>query len=787
MTLVALGGVKTAQNYAAAQASSKNYSIAKAIPVKAPNYVGRAIAASHINLGLEQAPSDSNNFYAGLSFNTIAMGSEGAAALIGTIPWVKKTPWAKNLVDGVAKFAKDNPFAKNFCNVEYDWNPDPSGCILHLKFNLLVLTKLSKNQQDVFLEQFSNVLKTAGINANSVKILILQQKRLLKKYASTATPLNSFANDSSKFNDDQRRKIELRISINPNTALGQNKDPTKLGQKNLQLRIGFQFSKFIPFKKGFKGFGLTGSAGFALFCAIRQLANGELRFTIGAEIDADTKLGYGSFATLGFANTFKMNYLRQKDGHLGIEVMDNGRTAFMPLPKEFEENVRLLNLGNLNGVRESVQPTHNLEDYLTNRFTDKLPKPVLERAKLLKKYSDTGKPVLDFVARATFKLAEKKVIQEGVHIGIQTVNRGLKKIVPQIAKKMPWIGEIAEASNEIGWAIAGVTAVHDLWEWNQNRQYRDIIKDLYTKGVYRPDQGIKYVFDQTKKNNDSMIGFYAKDIAATIDYAVHNNANVLDINMRREWSKKLKYIGKTSQETQIVRLVAATILGREDAIKDNLKLKMQTPQEAGSYENAAMNNQMVISLNNLKDIKSKTLAPIDPKNDTKYRKVGQGFNSIKTANIDGDIIEAIPGQVAFNDKTTWRIMMTSGDGLSSTINAPLTGQIELKAFASTADLIKSLKRDINAQRSQFKKVPAYIKPYQDNLYGRVITATPLYMKKSGEIMWRVTTKSKSGASINIYNTLGLDNQTGYQFDRNDLQQGHIFRIELDGKIKNTRK
>jgi hypothetical protein len=380
-------------------------------------------------------------------------------------------------------------------------------------------------------------------------------------------------------------------------------------------------------------------------------------------------------------------------------------------------------------------------------------------------------------ATSTVKLGAKALPVIG-KIGQGALTKIGEKTAGHIVKKA-FVGLAVGATKfagPIGLAISGLMLVNDFIEWKKEK-YENHISKLVDAKIYNPDYAISHMIHYAKVYENYFIGRQGRVLSAVIDRAIIEG-KVDPIKLRQQWNKKLEYVGKTPAETQAARILAAIVLGRIDVIDKNIDRKFHTPTSLSSLEATQHHNQMVASLgSDLNGSKSEKLIQATPNT--------KGFRSFSMNILEGHL-SATPSQIDENGNSKWLLTFKTQDGLSLTFYKTFDKQISVSDFTKNSTLYKTFANSINTQRAKFTKTPSYIKPWQGTLYGNPVTAIPLYMKKDGSIMWKVTATS-NGKTVTIYESLGLDNQTGYQFDSSDLQDGHIFKIRLDNIISGREK
>jgi hypothetical protein len=111
--------------------------------------------------------------------------------------------------------------------------------------------------------------------------------------------------------------------------------------------------------------------------------------------------------------------------------------------------------------------------------------------------------------------------------------------------------------------------------------------------------------------------------------------------------------------------------------------------------------------------------------------------------------------------TTWSITLTTGDGLTATLNAGLKKQFTLKDIAYATPLHQTLIRMIQAEREKLPKLTTTYKPYTTKLNGQIFTAKFIRTSANGNNIWQVKGKSDTGIPVEIYGEVkgqfGADN------------------------------
>ncbi len=533
------------------------------------------------------------------------------------------------------------------------------------------------------------------------------------------------------------------------------------------------------------------------FVSPRFYPNGTIKLVHGAEFNFPTKLGYNNFIPFGFVNSVEGNSVRQKNGVLGVNVNHNGWRAFIPIPVEIANGLKKFNLLGTQGIKESHEQTSSVREYTEKVFSSQVPPELVKQASEFKEVADKGKPILQMLNVAAVsanagittqmvtqgtKAAAPKIGQGITKIATRVAPKVVAKIAPVLARGAPWLlkGALVTVADYLAWPVAILTGAHMFYEYNRDRDFQKSVEILSEKKAYKPDIAIAAALALMKKSGEYFVGSEAKVLSAVIDNAVlSGKAN--PVSLRQEWSKKLNYTGKNLKETKLVRVLAATILGRRDVVSDNLSIakpeNSQTFEKIFSNEDRLAIRQMYISTSTARDTESKVLASVSKSNDVEYKRVGLGYHSVQ-APFMGGTIKAIPDFVSFKGETKWQITLTTGYGITSIFYKTLDRQFNLKDLAPGTSLQKTFETSVSKQRAQFTKTPAYIKPWQGKLYGNPVSAKPLYMQKDGSIMWQVTATS-NGVTKTIYESLGLTNQTGYQFDSSDVQRGRIVKIRFD--------
>lgn len=393
---------------------------------------------------------------------------------------------------------------------------------------------------------------------------------------------------------------------------------------------------------------------------------------------------------------------------------------------------------------------------------------------------------------------------KGAGKGIKLLGVGLEKIIPTLGARAIGIsaGEyVAALAGPIGWLVAGGFLAWDLYRWNEEKKaaYKAKIQDLVKIKAFRGPEGIVAALGGIVKANKFEVGSVAKMISDTIDEA-YKQGLVNVPALRQEWSKMLNFKGENLIQTQLGRLVAACVLGRKDIINDITQQLMPRDRsgnvvhtDESALQDKLDNSNIVMSVENPDKLKSLMMDEVTKPNTAPYKRIGSSYKKDKSPykkiemQLNGDTVSANPLTVDDRGTGKWEVALITKDGLKAKVIVSMTGQLTQKQLAIGEATRRGLENIIQAQRAKFAKVPAYIKPWQAILYGSRIVATPLYMLPDGSIMWKLNTKSKAGKSIEIYESLGLLNQAGYQFDKSDMQEGHIFKIRLDNILSGKEK
>jgi hypothetical protein len=402
------------------------------------------------------------------------------------------------------------------------------------------------------------------------------------------------------------------------------------------------------------------------------------------------------------------------------------------------------------------------------------------------------------------------LVVKGAGKGIRLLGAGLEKIIPAIGVRAMGIsaGEyVAALAGPVGWVIAAGFLVHDIHTWNEDRKaaYKAKIQYLITQQAFRGPAGVAAALGGIVKANKFEVGMVAKMISDTIDEA-YKQGLVNIPALRQEWSKMLNFKGENLIQTQLGRLVAACVLGRNDIINDITQQLMPRDKsgsvvhtDQSSLQDKIDNSNIVVSVQNPDSLKSLMLDEVRKPNTAPYIRVGSSYKKLSAPYkrvtipfMDG-VVTAQPeldekDKPKIDDRGTcvWDVSFTAKNGVKARITIPMTGQFTQKQLIYGEPTRRALDAIINTQRAKSEKPPAYIKPWQGKLYGNTVTVVPLYMLKDGSIMWELTT-TKAGKPVKIYESLGLTNQTGYQFDSSDLQDGHIFKIRLDNILSGKEK
>jgi hypothetical protein len=748
-----------------------------------PNILDRIDAVDHINPNFSENTPTYGGFYTGFAINTLQAGMGGIAGIAKNFPRIKGNPAAKKLVDAIENFVEENPFVKDFFRLEYDQGLTKASGVLHLKFVVKCLQLVPKERRNKALSGLNEILKNHS------------GPHTLGSTKAIAALINML--DSKKLSDTITRKMEFRVSLNPNVVVG--------NKKGLEARTGLHFSENVPLKKTFSIPGLkklfTGAMSVVFFVSPRFYPNGTIKIVHGAEFNFPTKLGYNNFIPFGFVNSIEGTFLFKQDGYLGIEVTDGKWKGFMRLPENVAKSLKAFNLLGTQGVKESKEKKITLAEYVERKFSKNLPPAVVKQVVDIKKKADDGQPLIQLAGIAATSVnagISTKMAVNATKVAAKPVGQTITKIavkitpkaVPLLTRVAPWLAKsgIVAIADYLAWPVAILTGAHMLYEYNQEKDFQKSVEILTQKSAYKPDVAVPAALALMNRSGEYFVGSEAKVLSAVIDNAV-TSGKADPIELRQEWSKKLNFVGKNLKETKLVRVLAATILGRTDIVQDNLAItKLENSQALNkmfSREDAVAISQMSASVSTVRDPASKTLSSVSKLKDVNYKRVGLGYRSIET-NFAGTKLKAIPGEVTDSGKTKWQITATSDDGLVSVFYKTLNRQFIAADVASSSALRKNIENSFQVQRTHFTKTPAYIKPWQGKMYGNLVSAKPLYMTKDGSIMWKVVA-SANGKTATVYESLGLQDQTGYQFDSSDLQNGHIFKIRLDNILSGREK
>ena len=408
------------------------------------------------------------------------------------------------------------------------------------------------------------------------------------------------------------------------------------------------------------------------------------------------------------------------------------------------------------------------------------------------------------IGKASATQLNTSLAVKGAGKGIRLLGVGLEKIIPMIGVRAIGVSagaRVAALAGPVGWLVAGGFLAWDLYRWSEDKKaaYKAKIQELVNQKAYRGPQGIVAAIGGLVKANKFEVGNVAKMISDTID-AAYKQGLVNVPALRQEWSKMLNFKGENLVQTQLGRLVAACVLGRKDIINDITQQLMPRDSSGNvihtgrdALQDKLDNSNIVASVQNPDQLKSLMLDEVTKPNTAPYQRIGSSYKKDKSPykKIDipfnGGSVSAKPLEVNDRGVGQWEVTFATRDRLKAKIVISMTGQFSQKQLGLGEATRRGLENIISAQRAKFAKIPAYIKPWHGIFNGNRVVVTPQYMLSNGEIMWKLVTKSNAGKPIEIYESLGLVNQKGYQLDSSDLQQGHIFKMRLDNILTGKEK
>ncbi len=731
-----------------------------------------------INLQTHERDATLGNFYTGIAFNTIGLISGGGATIVKQLPFAKKSPEFKKLLDAVVKFGNDNPVAKNLFRFEYDQALHEDYNSATLKFNILAFKEIPKEVRERILGQIENILKK---NKGPNILKVMAELKVLRGLLNSKTTGSEIL-----------RKMEFRLVCNPSKA-----------KTGWDIRARIHFSQVVPFKFKMDNPLFKGVVSGVYFVSPSLYRKGELRLVHGFEFNFPTKLGYNSFVAAGFSNSIQGNYIykrRVSEGvyQYGLELSQKGYVNFVPFPKGMEDCFKAMNTGSLSEAKLSTRPIMSLEKFMGQKFTAEMPPKIIDDTKKKMEKFAAGNSVLEVMnavaptVNTTINTKTTQVVSTSAVKGTVWVGQ---KSLPVVAKMLPSLATkaapiligAAEYSDWIGWGIAALSFIKGSYDEDQDKKlkYKQSVDNLVRLGAYDPDKGVLAALKNMSESDQKAITFgkvkypignITQLMCDVIDQA-HAQKKIKNPQaLRAQWIQALSFMGKTKTDTYLGRMIAAGVLGKTQLIEKNSDLLSRSISQNDF-------TSMYSTMTGYASRHSKTL--VDVATNTKDKPIrivsAEGYSSF-SANFMGGKITATPSQTDDHMRSKWLITLKTGDGLTAVFYKTLDRQFKISDFANNSELKTTLENSINSQRARFAKVPSNIKPFKGTLYGNPVIATPLYIK-DGETMWKATAKSKSGVTATVYETLSLDYHSDYQFSNDDLQPGHIFRAKLEAKMR----
>ncbi len=784
---MAVSGLTSGNTALQSSHGAQPFVISQALPEPNTQNVNRKNSASKIkvipkiNLQTHEREATYGNFYTGIAFNTIGVVAGTGGYALKQLLKAKKIDKFDGLLDTVIKFADDNPISKNLFRFEYDHALNDEYNSATLKFNVHALKEIPKEAREKILDEIEAILKRKNRGPDFLAAIV--QLKVLKGILN-----------SKKSNNEITRKMEFRLVCNPSKA-----------KDGWDIRARIHFSQVVPFKFKMDNPLFKGNMSGVYFISPSFYRKGELRLVHGFELNFPTALGHNSFVPVGFSNSVQSNiiYKRKKvpNGyHYGLEVSEKGHVSFMPFPKDIEDCFKAINMGALEGAKDSTRPVITLEKFMGQKFKDEIPQRIVDDTKVTMARLAAGhslKEVLNAAAPHVNKVVNARLTQVTTTAAIDGTVWTASKALPTVAKVLPglaakaapWIVGAAEYSNLIGWGIAALSFVKGSYDDDQEkkRKYKYALDNLVKAGAYAPDKGIDAsVRAITKYTQTSIVnklikypvGSITKLMCDVVDQAYAQKKIKDPQALRAQWVQGLSYMGKTKTDTYLGRMIAAGVLGRTDLVEKNSNLLSKLISQDDFIS-------MYTTMTGYASRHSKTLVDVATSAKDAPVKIlsAEGYSSFSAKFMDGKIT-ASPSQTDDHRRSKWQITLKTGDGLTAVFYKTIDRQFKLTDLAQDSELKKTLETSVNAQRARFAKVPSNIKPFKGTLYGNPVTAVPLYIK-DGATMWKVTAKSKSGVSATVYETLGLDYHSDYQFSNDDLQPGHIFRAKLEAKMRGS--